>query len=158
MVGWQRNPPAYLCRKFEAPSPPPIVNWILEAWGKVSWETIKTSSKSCALNLNTNNGSEDDLIHCFKEKEPCKAGREILKSQLSILTERYRSIWNWWQWCCDCCTGISYIRRRQRRWRQRHRNFIRFYKIVCLYSLYFVSKNIKNNMRLENKFAILNKI
>ena len=64
-----------------------IVNWILEAWEKVSLETIKTSFKSCALNLNTD-GSEDDLIHCFKEKEPCKAGREILKSQLSILTEK----------------------------------------------------------------------
>ena len=64
-----------------------IVNWILEAWEKVSPETIKTSFKSCALNLNTD-GSEDDLIHCFKEKEPCKAGREILKSQLSILTEK----------------------------------------------------------------------
>ena len=64
-----------------------IVNWILEAWEKVSPETIKTSFKSCALNLNTD-GSEDDLIHCFKEKEPCKAEREILKSQLSILTEK----------------------------------------------------------------------
>ena len=63
----------------------PIVNWILEAWEKVSPETIKTFFKSWALNLNTD-GSEDDLIHCFKEKEPCKAEREIFKSQLSILT------------------------------------------------------------------------
>ena len=70
--------------------PPPrrtIVNWILEAWEKIGPETIKTSFKSCALNLATD-GSEDDLIHCFKEKEPCKAGREILKSQLSILSEK----------------------------------------------------------------------
>ena len=63
-----------------------IVNRILEAWEKVIPET-KTSFKSCTLNLNTD-GSEDYLIHCFKEKEPCKAGIEILRSQLSILTEK----------------------------------------------------------------------
>ena len=72
---------------FKHPPYRTTVSWILEAWEKVSRETVKTSFKSCALNLNTD-GSEDDLIHCFKEKEPCKTGREILKSQLSILTEK----------------------------------------------------------------------
>ena len=38
------------------------------------------------LNLATD-GSEDDLIHCIKEKQSYQAGREILKSQLSILGE-----------------------------------------------------------------------
>lgn len=32
-------------------------------------------------------GSEDDRIHCFKDTQPCKAGKDIIKSQLSILTE-----------------------------------------------------------------------
>ena len=31
----------------------------------------------------------DDFINCFKEKLPGKAGREILKSQLSVLSEKY---------------------------------------------------------------------
>ena len=39
------------------------------------------------MNLATD-GSEDNLIHCFKEGEPCKAGKEILQSQPSILTEK----------------------------------------------------------------------
>ena len=47
------------------------------------------SFKSCGLNLNTN-GSEDCLIHCFKEGEPCKNGREQLISQLDVLDEPYR--------------------------------------------------------------------
>ena len=38
------------------------------------------------MNLNTN-GSEDGLIHCFKEGEPCKNGREQLVSQLDVLDE-----------------------------------------------------------------------
>ena len=41
------------------------------------------------MNLNTN-GSEDDLIHCFKEGEPCQNGREQLISQLDMLEEPYR--------------------------------------------------------------------
>ena len=38
------------------------------------------------LNLNTN-GSEDGLIHCFKEGELCQNGREQLISQLHVLDE-----------------------------------------------------------------------
>ena len=38
------------------------------------------------MNLNTN-GSEDGLIHCFKEGEPCQNGREQLISQLGVLDE-----------------------------------------------------------------------
>ena len=50
---------------------------------------IVESFKSCALNL-ANDGSEDEMIHCFKPKEPCHAGRHQLKSQLSVLDERNR--------------------------------------------------------------------
>ena len=31
--------------------------------------------------------SEDERIHCFKPKEPCHAGRQQLKSQLSVLDD-----------------------------------------------------------------------
>ena len=50
-------------------------------------ETMKKNIRSCALNLATD-GSKDNLIHCFKEDEPCKAIKEILKNQLSILTKK----------------------------------------------------------------------
>ena len=63
-----------------------IVQWILTAWARLSPEIIANSFKSCGLNLNTD-GSDDGLIHCFKEKQPCEAGAEILKSQLSVLDE-----------------------------------------------------------------------
>ena len=41
------------------------------------------------MNLNTN-GSEDGLIHCFKEGEPCQNDREQLISQLYLLDEPNR--------------------------------------------------------------------
>ena len=72
--------------------PPPrkkIVRWILESWAALSKKVIVESFKSCALNL-ANDESEDERIHCFKPKEPCHAGRQQLKSQLSVLDERNR--------------------------------------------------------------------
>ena len=61
----------YKCplRTYPPPPPPP-----------------SNSFKSCGLNLNTN-GSEDGLIHCFKEGEPCQNAREQLISQLDVLDE-----------------------------------------------------------------------
>ena len=60
-----------------------IVEWILEWWKSIPTESIKRSFKSCALNINVD-GSEDDVIHCFKESQPCEAGREMLKSQIEL--------------------------------------------------------------------------
>ena len=34
-------------------------------------------------------GSANDVIHGFKEGEPCRQGRGVLRSQLSILNEPY---------------------------------------------------------------------
>ena len=50
---------------------------------------IVESFKSCALNI-ADDGSEDEIIHCFKPKEPCHAGRQQLKLQLPVLDERSR--------------------------------------------------------------------
>ena len=60
-----------------------IVEWILESWKSIPTETIEQSFKSCALNINID-GSEDDVIHCFKESQPCEAGKEMLKSQMEV--------------------------------------------------------------------------
>ena len=49
-----------------------IANWILKAGEEISLETVNKSFKSCALNLATD-GLEDNLIHCFKEGQACKA-------------------------------------------------------------------------------------
>ena len=48
---------------------------------------IKNSFQSCALNL-PSDGSKDEEIHCFKENQPCKKGKEILVTQTSILREK----------------------------------------------------------------------
>ena len=32
-------------------------------------------------------GSDDDKIICFRDREPCAKGKDMLKSQLSILLE-----------------------------------------------------------------------
>ena len=32
-------------------------------------------------------GSNDDIIHCFKEGQPCSTGRAMLQTQMDILRE-----------------------------------------------------------------------
>ena len=48
---------------------------------------FSNSFKSFGFNLNIS-GSEDGLIHCFKEGEPCQNGRELLIPQLDVLDEQ----------------------------------------------------------------------
>ena len=66
---------------LKAPPRKRIVQWILD-----SNEVIKKSFKSCGLNINVD-GSEDDVIHCLKQAQPCAAGREMLKSQMDVLKD-----------------------------------------------------------------------
>ena len=46
-----------------------ILQWILYAWAELPTEVIKRSFTSCALNLPAD-GSNDDIIYCFKEGQP----------------------------------------------------------------------------------------
>ncbi|CAJ1082921.1 Pogo transposable element with KRAB domain [Xyrichtys novacula] len=55
-----------------------LVEWVVSAWDKLDDETIRTSFRVCGLALKSD-GSEDHLIHCFKEGQPCSSGREALK-------------------------------------------------------------------------------
>ena len=64
-----------------------IVEWILEARSAFSTEYIVNSFKSCGLNLQID-GTEDHVIHCLKEGEPCASGKDKLKSQQSVLSIR----------------------------------------------------------------------
>lgn len=70
--------------------PPPkkiIVEWVFTAWAELPTGVITKSFKSCALNLAVD-GSQDSEIHCFKRGQPCEAGAEQLKAQLSVLDEQ----------------------------------------------------------------------
>ena len=70
---------------MKLPSRKRIIEWVLDAWSQLSKENIKLL-KCYGLNL-ANDGREDDFIHCLKKGQPCKAGRQKLNSQLSILVD-----------------------------------------------------------------------
>ena len=61
------------------------MNWILDSWNQLSPEIICKSFKACALTSSID-GSDDKDIHCFKEKEPCHAGLEMLTEQIELAT------------------------------------------------------------------------
>ena len=62
-----------------------VVEWILESWNRLEKNLIIKSFKSCGLNLKTD-GSEDHLIHCFKEGQSCANGLDMLKEQQNLLS------------------------------------------------------------------------
>ena len=69
------------------PSRKKVFEWILEAWSQLIKENIIKSFKFFGLNL-ANDGMEDGFIHCLKKGQPCKAGRQKLNSQLSVLVDK----------------------------------------------------------------------
>ncbi|XP_067283792.1 uncharacterized protein [Pseudorasbora parva] len=62
---------------MRAPARRSLVSWVLQAWEKLDTERLKNSFKVCGLTV-ASDGSEDHLIHCFNEGEPCASGRELL--------------------------------------------------------------------------------
>ena len=62
-----------------------VVEWILESWNRLEKNLIIESFKSCGLNLKTDR-SEDHLIYCFKEGQPCANGLDMLKDQQNLLS------------------------------------------------------------------------
>ena len=50
---------------LKAPPMEIFLEWVVLAWQSVSAEVIKHSFDACGISINTD-GSQDDLIHCFK--------------------------------------------------------------------------------------------
>ena len=71
---------------LRAPPRKTVIHWILQSWADISADLIKKSFPCCGLNLPVD-GSDDDKIICFRDGEPCTKGKDMLKSQLSILLE-----------------------------------------------------------------------
>ena len=71
---------------LRAPPRKTVIDWILQLWADISTDLIKKSFSCCGLNLPVD-GSDDDKIICFRDGEPCAKGKDMLKSQLSILLE-----------------------------------------------------------------------
>ena len=79
---------------LKAPPRRKIIGWILEASKNVRIDLIKSSFKSCTLNIAIN-GSEDDLIHCFKENQPCSAGLQCLKVMANTIDDEREDPFVW---------------------------------------------------------------
>ena len=65
-----------------------IVKWVIKSWQAISNETVAKSGlkKSCGLALAVD-GTEDDLISCFKEGKKCDEGRALLQTQMLNLND-----------------------------------------------------------------------
>ena len=62
-----------------------VAEWILESCNWLEKNFVIKPFKSCELNLKTD-VSEDHLIHCFKEGQPCANGLDMLKEQQNLLS------------------------------------------------------------------------
>ena len=67
------------------PSPHFVVEWNLESWNRLEKNLTIKSFKSCGLDLKTD-GSKDNLIHFFREGQPCANGLDMLKEQQNLLS------------------------------------------------------------------------
>ena len=57
----------------------------MKPWNWLEKNVIIKSFKSCGLNLKTD-GSEDRLVQCLKEGQPCANGLYMLKEKQSLLS------------------------------------------------------------------------
>ena len=73
---------------MKAPPRRIIVQCILDAWGNLSKKLIMKLFKYSSLNLSLH-GSEEVLIHCFKENSACSTGAKKLKEALQGLHDEY---------------------------------------------------------------------
>ena len=71
---------------LRAPPRKIVIHWILQSCQGVSTNLIKRSFPCCGVNLSVD-GSDDDKIICFRDGEPCAKGKDMLKSQLSVLLQ-----------------------------------------------------------------------
>jgi len=72
---------------LRAPPRRVILQWILDAWAELPTEVTKDSFRSWVLNLPVDD-SFNDVIHRFKDGQPCSTGKAMLRSQLEILSEQ----------------------------------------------------------------------
>ena len=64
-----------------------VVEWVIKSWQAISSETLAKSMKLCGLAL-TIDGTQDDLILCFKKGKKCAAGKALLNLQMLNLNDK----------------------------------------------------------------------
>lgn len=83
---WLETGPQELTRGGN-PKPPPfetVIEWILKAWDSLSNELIEKSFKTCGI-TNKADGSEDNLIECFRPGRGCHEGLKLLSEKSQAL-------------------------------------------------------------------------
>ena len=63
-----------------------IVEWVIKSLQAIPAETVANSMKACDLSLAVD-GTENDLISCFKEGKKCAGGRALLEAQMENLND-----------------------------------------------------------------------
>ena len=63
-----------------------IVEWVIKSWQAISNKIVAKSMKLCGLALAVD-GTEDDLISCFKEGKRFAEGRALLQTQMLNLND-----------------------------------------------------------------------
>ena len=71
---------------MRAPSMDVYLQWIVDAWEQLPKELMIKSFKGCGLTT-AFDGSEDNLIHCFKPGGPIPTGFELLQQARVQLLE-----------------------------------------------------------------------
>ena len=66
---------------LKAPSRSLLCEWVKAAWDAVPADVVKNSFASCAITI-SNDGSEDEKIHCFKSGQPCEEGSTVLAEKM----------------------------------------------------------------------------
>ena len=64
-----------------------VVEWVTKSWQDKSNETFAKSMSSCGLALAID-GTQGDLISCFKEGKKCAAWKALLKTQMLNLNDK----------------------------------------------------------------------
>ena len=75
-------------KNLKAPPRRRIIKRILNVWSALPSDMIKKSFMHGDLNLPAD-GSLDNHIHFFNEKQPCVQDRELLRLKLSIIDENH---------------------------------------------------------------------
>ena len=101
-VSWNKPFKASICRSHEDwmadgsgveftkggnPRPPPMMTylqWVVDAWASISSDLIRKSFKVCGITTNVD-GSEDDLVYCFRPEGPIPEGLQELKARLAAV-------------------------------------------------------------------------
>ena len=70
---------------MKAPSLQTLIDWVKQAWEKMSQNLISHSFLACGQTVNID-GSQDDMITCFKDTANCPGSLGMLQERMKAMT------------------------------------------------------------------------